>query len=181
MCPTRTLRAFAGHFRAGLFKARRLEILASVVLFILHPSLYIYGRDVLFGLSAYYGSTDDRLFTTIWGSPFTILAAIFNRETPMHTDPGSPHGWLDVIFTLGPYRSTIMKCDSLGVYFDYPPGTVVAMSCNIIRHGVAATSETEERTSLIFYFKEWAGVFVRHQFPASMVDFPGPSYFTSSS
>lgn len=176
MRPTRSLRAFAGHFRAGLFKARRLEILASALLFVLHPSLYLYGRNVLLGLASHYGTTDDRLFASIWGSPFTILSVIFNRETPLHDDPGSPPGWLDLIFTLGPYSSTIMKSDSLGVYFDYPPGTLVAMSCSMLRHGVAATEDGEERASLIFYLKEWAGVFVKHRVPT--LTFPGPSYFT---
>lgn len=159
MRPSPSYRSPLAPFAKGLATAERLEIVTSVLLFVLHPQLYLYGRDIILQFAALYKAPEDIRCVQKWGNPFNVLSAIFNRSTPIHNDPEPPRGWLDILLTAGDYSVALMKAETLGCMFDYGPRTMMAMMCSRVWHGVSAADG--ERLSFLFYFKQYPGRFFR--------------------
>jgi hypothetical protein len=155
--PSPSFRTPGSAFGDALGVGDRLTILASVLLFVLHPDLYLYGRDIVLRLAAHYEGTEFDHCAAPWRSPFSVISGIFNHETPLHNDPEPPAGWLDVLMTLGEYETTLLKAETVGLLFDYRPGTVMALMCSRVWHGVSPVMG--DRLSLLFYFKQYIGAY----------------------
>jgi hypothetical protein len=173
MIPSPSYRDVNAAFGTALRRGDRLSILASVVLFVLHPELYLYGRDIVCRLARHYEGGEFASCAALWNSPFSVISGIFNRETPLHNDSEPPPGWLDVLMTLGEYDTALFKAETIGLLFDYRPGTVVALMCSRVWHGVSPV--LGDRLSLLFYFKQYVGKYFHKR------KYPGASYLNSPS
>lgn len=86
----------------------------------------------------------------IWYPPFSALAVISNRSTPLHLDPGGRAEWLDLLLALGKYDHGRFALLAFGYTFKYNPGTMIAVSGKIFRHGATCVGD---RASIAFYMR----------------------------
>ena len=95
-----------------------------------------------------------------WSTVYTNLSLISNRKTPLHRDPQSRSDWFDLLATVGEYQDCFLNIPTLGVQLEYSPGTVVAFSGRLLRHGVI--EEGGDRCCLAYYMRDnihnWLGV-----------------------
>jgi len=87
----------------------------------------------------------------IWYTPFSALAVISNRLTPLHRDVAGRAEWLDFMLGLGNYDNGRFSIPAFGYTFKYNPGTLVGVSGKMFRHG--ATCEGN-RASIVFYMRD---------------------------
>ena len=86
----------------------------------------------------------------IWYPPFSALAVISNRATPLHLDTGGRAEWLDLMLALGKYDHGRFALPAFGYTFKYNPGTIIAVSGKIFRHGATCVGD---RASIAFYMR----------------------------
>ena len=72
----------------------------------------------------------------LWPTTFTDISLIANRSIPLHCDPQSHASWFDVLVSVGEYTKCVMAIPTLGMELAYTPGTTVAFSGRLLRHGV---------------------------------------------
>jgi hypothetical protein len=122
---------------------------------IVHPELYAVGIKCLKainegGHSIYKGEVLAAVLK-LWSSPFTAMTVISNRDTPYHRDNGSAHEWLDIMVALGEYENGRIEFPGLGMRFKYDPGTVVAFTGRVLRHGANCPGD---RACIVHHMKE---------------------------
>ncbi|KIO09185.1 hypothetical protein M404DRAFT_132845, partial [Pisolithus tinctorius Marx 270] len=61
-----------------------------------------------------------------------------HRTTPFHQDPHSRSNWYDMLVMVSDYEDCVLDIPTLGLQFLYNPGTVVAFSGQLLRHGVSS-------------------------------------------
>ena len=71
-----------------------------------------------------------------WCNPFSGLALICNRKTPLHRDNNSRYCWYDILATLGTYGNLSIDIPAIGMKFSYKPGTMMAIAGRAFTHGV---------------------------------------------
>ena len=76
-----------------------------------------------------------------WSSPYTACSLINNRDTPFHRDNGAGYSAMDLLVTVGEYRSGTLELPGLGYSFRYSSGTVVGIAGRVVRHGVKAEGD----------------------------------------
>ncbi|KIN94699.1 hypothetical protein M404DRAFT_167622, partial [Pisolithus tinctorius Marx 270] len=95
-----------------------------------------------------------------WPSVFTNVSVISNRTTPFHRDPHSRSDWYDMLVTVGDYEDCVLDIPTLGLQFLYNPGTVVAFSGRLLRHGVSSVGGN--RCCFAYYMRDnihnWIGI-----------------------
>ncbi|KIO02016.1 hypothetical protein M404DRAFT_74804, partial [Pisolithus tinctorius Marx 270] len=95
-----------------------------------------------------------------WPMVYTNISMIANRSAPLHHNPQSCANWYNMLISVGNYSECILDIPSLGLQFDYQPGTVVAFSSWRLQHGVNDVSSN--CCSLAFYMWDnihnWLGV-----------------------
>lgn len=125
------------------------------ILSIIQPELFNAGREALKKLSEDPGLCDkpERLLEVLstWYTPFSALAVISNRSTPLHRDTGGRPEWLDLMVALGVYEHGRFTVPGLGYTFKYNPGTIVAFSGKIFRHGAECAGD---RACIAFYMRD---------------------------
>lgn len=72
----------------------------------------------------------------LWSSVFTGVAVIANHVTPSHTDRGGHPAWYDTLLNIGTCPTATFQLPDLGTTFSYPPGTVISLCGNILKHQV---------------------------------------------
>ena len=106
----------------------------------IHPELYWAGREALLALISSPNEVSDTevAFEILkhWGSPFTGLSVIQNRETPVHRDVQGRHPWMDILTTVGPYTNGRMELRSLGYRLKYESGTMVGICGKAVPHAM---------------------------------------------
>jgi len=129
--------------------------LAGGILSIIHPELYKIGRNTLECLRQNPGLVDspqDLLKAlSIWYSPFSALSVISNRVTPLHRDMQSRPEWYDMLVALGEYNHGRISLPGLGLIYCYNPGTIIAFSGKIFRHGATCPGD---RACLSYYMRD---------------------------
>jgi hypothetical protein len=124
------------------------------ILSIIQPELFEAGQNALrkLGSAPTYCNNPERLLQvlSIWYSPFSALAVISNRATPLHLDTGGRAEWLDLVVALGTYDHGRFALPAFGYTFKYNPGTMIAMSGKIFRHGATCTGD---RACIAFYMR----------------------------
>ena len=147
----------------GLFleRARRLQCLSSSLLYVLHPELFCLARECLADRIADVRLTkpDDLPYLQQWGSVFTVLDILVNRESPKHMDKEPPAGWLDILFTFGSYHTALFATPTLGRNFYYPPGTAMVLNSSRVLHGASVADG--DRAVLIFYLRQHIASFYK--------------------
>lgn len=86
-----------------------------------------------------------------WTSPFTGVAVVNNRQTPVHRDHGGFRESMDILASVGPYQGGQIDFPSLNLSFAYPPGTLVGLTGRLIPHGASADGE---RCCFAYYLKQ---------------------------
>jgi hypothetical protein len=94
----------------------------------------------------------DHVGVQTWPSDFNGIGVIVNRITPVHRDKGGRMEWYDLLVAAGTYRSAKMILSDLGAELQYNPGTAVAVTGRLFRHGVA-TWEGGERICYAHYMR----------------------------
>ena len=67
---------------------------------------------------------------------YTNISVIANRGTPLHCDPYSRLNWYDILVSVGEYKDCYLDIPTLSLKLEYSPGTIVAFSGRLLRHGV---------------------------------------------
>lgn len=138
----------------------------SAALSIMHPTLFKRGMEGMKGLKEYADQSDRNMAKALtnWSSVFTNMQLIANRLAPLHRDPNSHAPWFDLLCTIGEYEEGYMYMPSLGIILEYPPGTIVAFSGRLLRHGVNKVDG--ERYTMAYYMRpsvhRWLGVTRSH-------------------
>ncbi|KAL4075501.1 hypothetical protein J3A83DRAFT_4186389 [Scleroderma citrinum] len=106
----------------------------SGTLSIMHPPLYDAGLEAMKALRQWSAVADhamsDALFQ--WPTVYTNVSVIANHSAPLHCDPHSHVDWYDLFVSLGEYMDCVLDIPTLGLQFDYCPGTVVAFSGRLL-------------------------------------------------
>lgn len=124
------------------------------ILSILQPELFEAGQKALRQLALAPTLCDNPArmleILKIWHQPFSALAVISNRATPLHLDTGGRAEWLDLMLALGKYDHGRFALPAFGYTFKYNPGTLIAVSSKIFRHGATCMGD---RASIAFYMR----------------------------
>lgn len=138
------------NYQHALDAGRRIECLASALLYVLHPALYFAGRRCL---AQMIKESDEATKEALrkWGNVFAVLDVLVNRESPLHIDKEPAAGWLDILVTLGQYPSCMFQSAMTGQNFDYSPGTVIAINGSRLVHG--ASRAEGDRACFAFYLR----------------------------
>lgn len=110
-------------------------------LLLIHPELYMAGRQVFRNLAANPTLVQEGVavleILRLWTTPFSAYNIISNRETPYHRDNHSRAEWFDVLTTVGMYAGARLVLANLNqLEFQYDSGTVIALCGKLLRHGV---------------------------------------------
>ena len=138
-----------------LRKNRMPFALIEGILSIIQPSLFDMGVQALQALESDPKLCDNperlREVLEFWHVPFSGISVISNRVTPLHCDTGGRAEWMDLLLALGEYDNGRFGVPAFGYTFKYNPGTIVALSSKIFRHG--ATCEGN-RAAIAFYMRD---------------------------
>ena len=130
----------------------RTNLLSSPLLssFIrLHPDLTRPPTGVDLDLTA--TGHDPGMLTALenWSIVFTNISLIVNQSTPLHRDPHSRADWYDMLVSVSNYDDCALHIPILGIQVLYNPGTVVAFSSQLFRHGI---NEVDGARCCLLYF-----------------------------
>ncbi|KIM60191.1 hypothetical protein SCLCIDRAFT_124858, partial [Scleroderma citrinum Foug A] len=142
--------------------------LLSGALSIMHPPLYAAGLQVREKLDAWSRENSPAMQDALehWSTVYTNLSMMSNWQTPLHQDPQSQSNWYDLLATVGKYDNCFLHILTLGsaclwiILTEYRPGTIIAFSSRLLRHGVI--EEGGDRCCLAYYMRNnihnWLGV-----------------------
>lgn len=111
-----------------------VEQYINVLLSLTHPDLYDNARIALDRLRM---TDSTKEIAVLWTSVFTGIAVIANRITPSHTDRGGRPAWYDTLLNIGTCSAATFQLPDLGATFSYPPGTIISLCGNILKHQVS--------------------------------------------
>ena len=123
--------------------------LISAILRVIHPKLYISGRDTLRSMR---GLDHLHPILGIWSSVFNVVTVLSNHIMPLHRDNYSRPQWYDILTTIGPYTDANMELPRVGLSLKYSSGTVIGFSGKLLRHGVPHVNR--ERICLAYYMRD---------------------------
>lgn len=129
--------------------------LVGGILSVVQPELFDSGQEAFRRLAADPNTCDDpqrlKEILATWYAPFSALAVISNRSTPLHRDVGGRPEWLDLMLALGNYDNGRFAVPAFGYTFKYNPGTLIALSGKIFRHGAECPGD---RACIVFYMRD---------------------------
>ncbi|KIN94372.1 hypothetical protein M404DRAFT_168547, partial [Pisolithus tinctorius Marx 270] len=134
----------------------------SASLPIMHPPLYNASCQAMQQLSEWSAANDPEMAAALqhWPMVYTNISMIANWSAPLHCDLQSHADWYDMLVSVSNYSECTLDIPSLGLQFDYQPGTVVAFSSQLLWHGVNDVSSNH--CPLAFYMWDnihnWLGV-----------------------
>jgi hypothetical protein len=130
-------------------------LLVGGILSIIQPELYDLGIQALSRLLANPSLCKEpeelAQILQLWYSPFSAVSVISNRSTPLHRDTGGRAQWVDFLVALGYYQQGQFEVPGLGLTLKYGPGTAVAFSGKIFRHGAKCVGD---RACVAFYMRD---------------------------
>ena len=125
------------------------------ILSIIQPSLFDMGIQSLQQLESDPNLCDNperlREVLRFWHAPFSAISVVSNRVTPLHCDTGGRAEWMDMLLALGEYDNGRFSVPAFGYKFKYNPGTIVALSSKIFRHGATCVGN---RAAVAFYMRD---------------------------
>ena len=72
-----------------------------------------------------------------WTSMYSGIEVIVNRVTPVHRDPAAAPTMYDFLISAGTHEEVWLDLPDVKARLSYNPGTAVALSGRVLRHGVA--------------------------------------------
>lgn len=149
--------------RSWLASHSETNALLAGAMAVIHPDQYRAGKDTMSKLPQCARDAGvDEIIEVVgqWESIFNAASLMMNRKSPYHRDHNSPAKSFDLLTTFGEYTDGEMSIPTLGQRFGYGPGTVMAFSGFLLRHGVNAVDGN--RGCLAYYMREtmmkWVGV-----------------------
>lgn len=125
---------------------------------VIHPEQHFEGRGALLqhlrpGASKIDHESFKRVMK-VWGTGFTGLSVISERETPFHRDGQNANWMYDLIVNIADRHDPDVRVElpGIGIRFRYSSGTVLSILGKAIRHGVSATSV--DRYCLAFFMRQ---------------------------
>ena len=136
---------------------QELSQLCGGLLAIVHPELFrecinVYDRFRTNPAAFLRGPQLFESALDAWANPFSGLALISNRATPVHRDNSSRYQWYDVLTTLGHYKDLSISVPESGLTFSYKPGTMVALSGRSLAHSVPEANG--ERVCFAYFVRD---------------------------
>ncbi|KIO03580.1 hypothetical protein M404DRAFT_107466, partial [Pisolithus tinctorius Marx 270] len=131
--------------------------LLSVILHVIHPQMYVDGREALICLgkqAEQRADLDMSSILPIWSSTYSSMSVMVNRATCYHRDINGWDPWYDMLVTVGDYPPLDFVIPMLNLQLRYNPGTIIAFSGSALEHGVGAVDS--DRACLAYYM--WANV-----------------------
>lgn len=119
-----------------LTETRPFELLANAVTSVINPQLYLAGLQASNTIQALHPNMH-------WASVWSGIALIVNRQTPNHRDSGGSLSMYDLLISAGTHQTCYIDITDLGAEFLYLPGTMLALSGKVLRHGVKSWSGGE--------------------------------------
>ena len=113
---------------------REIGAILSGILRIMHPDQYRLGIQTLRAMEQ-FPKVKEALKQ--WPTPFSAIAIIANRASPMHREQRGHFQLFDVLLSVGTYGTAPLMVEPLGIQMKNGPGTVYAFSGRLCRHGVA--------------------------------------------
>ncbi len=131
------------------------NILVGAILMVVQPDLYEIGCKALSELAVNPEHVSNSQYLaealTKWNLPFNAISVISNRTTPLHRDTFGRKEWLDILVALGKYDHGRLELSGLNLSFKYNPGTMVAFSGKLLRHGAVCEGE---RACVVYYMRD---------------------------
>jgi len=144
-----------------LQNTREQASILNGALAIMHPDMYVAGREALVRLGQWADSEgeDEMLeILSLWPSVYSVTSIMANRASPLHVDQfGRPH-WMDILVTFGNYTDLDFLIPSIHSRFMYEPGTVIALSGQLLLHGVGMANG--DRGIISYYMRDNVHEFV---------------------
>lgn len=138
-----------------LGKSKEAFLLVGGILSIIQPELYKLGIQALERLhdnpTLCKQPAELARILQHWYSPFSAISVISNRSTPLHRDTGGRPQWLDLLIAVGEYEHGRFELPGIGLNLKYDPGTAVAFSGKIFRHGARCEGD---RACIAFYMRD---------------------------
>lgn len=138
-----------------------LSAVADAILMINHRELHGAALEVMAHLQK---REESQPFLKYWPTVFNGMALISNRQTPKHRDEQTWPTWYDVLATVGDYDIGDFAISALGIRFQYPSGTMIALCGGVLEH--AAEIVSGERVCWAYFMRrdlyEYADVKLAH-------------------
>lgn len=119
-----------------LTEARESVALLSASLSILHQGLFSAGVQCMFTMKENEPEASVRSVLDHWPSVFNMIEVVSNCEMPRHRDPETRPEWYNLMCASGTYSQADFVLDSLGMSFDYAPGSLVALSGKLTSYSI---------------------------------------------
>jgi hypothetical protein len=122
---------------------------------IMHPNMYVTGRKALVQLGGWAKRERDGDILEVlptWPSVYSIASVMVNWVSPFHLDIQGRPQWLDLLVSVGDHEELDMVLPTIGLRLRYNPGSVLAMSGQLIKHGVSPISGN--RGVVSFYMRD---------------------------
>ena len=130
-------------------------MILSGAMVIMHPDMYCTSSKAMVKLGCWLeakGQQDILSVLPIWASIYNVVLVVANRASPVHLDIKGRPQWLDLLTTVGKYWDLDLTLPTIGLRLWYDPGTVVALSGQLIHHGVDAVGAN--RGVVAFYMQD---------------------------
>jgi hypothetical protein len=113
-----------------------IDLLSDAVTALVAPQLYDCGKAAIKCLKE--GDHLDRCLPAVnhWHSVWSGFSLIVNRKTPFHRDMGGAPSDYDLLLSGGTHTECFLEVRELGLKLKYLPGTGIAISGRVLRHGV---------------------------------------------
>ena len=129
--------------RGWLGATRKQAAILSGAVVIMHPEMYHTGREALVRLgqwAALENHPDICEVLVVWPSIYNVASIMMNWASPIHVDHFGRPQWMDLLVTFGNYMDLHFIISSIHSRFLYEPGMVIALSGQLLLHGVGHTN-----------------------------------------
>ncbi|KAN0094397.1 hypothetical protein V8E55_002684 [Tylopilus felleus] len=121
-----------------LHESREQVAILSGALAIMHPDMYHVGQEALVRLGQLAESANKPEVSevlSLWPSVYNIASIMANRASLLHVDHFGRPQWMDLLVTFGDYSNLHFLVPSIHSRFLYAPGTLIALSGQLLLHG----------------------------------------------
>jgi hypothetical protein len=122
---------------------------------IMHPDMYVMGQEALVQLGGWAERERDGNILEVlpmWPSVYSVTSVMVNQVSPFHLDIQGWPQWLDLLVSIRDHEELDMVLPTIGLRLWYDPGSVLAMSGQLIKHGVGPVSGN--RGVVSFYMRD---------------------------
>lgn len=112
-----------------------IELICNAITSVVAPDLYRSSLAAIQALQTGIMVNPDDV-VQMWPSVWSGISVIVNRKTPYHRDWGGAFPDYDLLVSAGTHGECFLDVPDIGGRLLYLPGTAVAISGKLLRHGV---------------------------------------------